>query len=750
MKNTQNLISNTGINDLTTDDVFDFMKLYYNRNGIMYSHLYNSFNKFLNEDVKIFLENGDHIFFEKIDRNLIYRYKFKYDNVMIKPPTMENDVEAMFPSDARTKSLVYSCRLMAKVTQIQEIIDLTTDEKITNINGTPEENVPIANIPLMLKTTYCSLTTHKGYDNSECEYDPGGYFIINGSEKVVIAQDRMCDNKPLVFIKKEPGFDTFTVQVNSKSYKPHGLVQSIMIKIKKDKILTIRVPILSEIPVMILFRALGIESDRDIINYITYDENDNDLIDVLRVSMEECKNEKGVKIQTKEDAITYLIGKMRVIKKYSETDKNVKQQQKRLYLQSLLETGFLPHVEGSTFSKGVYVGYMINRLLRCYLGRIPKDDRDSYVNKRIDLPGTLIEELFRQFYRKMLNECNKFFKKRNNSDIEPTIVINQIKPNIIEQGLKTALLTGSWIRKKGVAQMLQRYTYLQTLSFLRRIDAPGGDSSTSKLTSPRHLHPSSIRWMCPVQTPEHSRVGLTKHLSIIGNVTILQTSQIGVIKSFLKKYVINVQDVSASKIREFTKIFLNGEWLGLTKDNIKLVDMLRKNKLNNTFNLDVSITNDIMEGEIKIYCDGGRGYTPAIRVENNEIKLKKHHIKNISLNKTQAQDKITSWEEFMIKNPGIIEYVDMEEQVYLLFADKINKVEKMRQLMLSSIDKVKNVKNNKVENRYDDMTFVKYTHCDFHPSFLLGEIATNIPFCSSNQAPRNIFQYAQGNSCRLS
>lgn len=738
------LSKNEGINDLSLDDIFNFMELYYDRKGILFSHLYNSFNKLLDEDLKVFLENGEHTFYEKIDKNKLIKYKFVYENVSIKPPTMDNDSEPMFPSDARNKSAVYGGRILARVTQIQEITDMITDQKITRTIGTPEDNVPIANIPIMLKSAYCSLNLYPGYDKSECEYDPGGYFIVNGSEKVVIAQDRMCDNKPMVFIRKETGgVEIYTVQVNSKSYKPHGIAQSVMIKMRKDKIMSIKIPIFAEIPVIILFRALGIESDVDIINYISYDLNDYDMNDALRTSLEECKNDKGIKIQTKEEAIQYLMTKMRVIKKYSETDKNIKQQQKRLHLLSLLENGFLPHVEGGMIKKAMYLGYMINRLLRCYLGRIPKDDRDSYENKRIDLPGPLIEELFRQYYRKMLNECQKFFKKRNPSDENPIPIISQIKANIIEQGLKTALLTGSWIRRKGVAQMLQRYSYLQSLSFLRRIDAPGGDASSMKLTGPRHLHPSCIRWMCCISTPEHAKVGLTKHLSITGSITLLQTSQIVLIKSFLKKKLIDTQDVNSTKIRDYTKVFLNGDWLGLTNEPIKLYEELRENKLKNYFDPVVSIVNNILDSEIRIYCDGGRGYCPAICVKDNVIQLKKHHIQSVSLNKTDKGNKITSWEEFMLKNPGVIEYIDMEEQPYLYFSDKIDKVENMRKKMLESIEKVKNINDNRVTNRFDDMHFVKYTHCDFHPSFLFAEIPTNIPFCNSNAGPRNIFNYSQ-------
>mgnify|MGYP002379055681 FL=1 len=166
----------------------------------------------------------------------------------------------------------------------------------------------------------------------------------------------------------------------------------------------------------------------------------------------------------------------------------------------MLKNNLLPHIEGDMRQKAMYFGYMINKLLKCYLGRIKPDDRDSYLNKRIDLPGDLLMELFKQFYRKMLNECNKFFRKRNNSDTEPLVIINQIKPNIIEQGIKASLLTGAWPRRKGVAQMLQRFTYLQTIAFLRRVDSPGGDASSSKLTTPRNLHPSSASLLCCVST----------------------------------------------------------------------------------------------------------------------------------------------------------------------------------------------------------------------------------------------------------
>ena len=742
----KNELVNKEYNNISTDDIFRFMDLYFNRYFVMYTHLYNSMNKFFDEDIPQFLENGEHTFFEKITKNKVIKYKFKYENISIKEPTLENDIEPMFPSDSRNRNLTYLVRLIARVTQIQEVIDIATDEKVVNIVGQPEDNVYIANLPTMVRSKYCSLNLYKGYDKSECEYDPGGYFIVNGSEKVIICQDRMVENKPLVFLKKDSGNELYTAQVNSKSYKPHGITQIISIKLKKDGNITIRVPILNEVNIFVLFRALGIEPDREVINYICPDETDHELIDKVRTGLTYSRTDKEhIKISTQEQAIEYLSGKLRVLKKYVEGDKNVKANQKRTHILNLLQNNFLPHIEGSLVNKAYYLGYMVNKLLKASLGRTQLDDRDSYLNKRVDLPGDLLMELFRQFYRQMLNNCGNFFKKRNSGDDTPLNIINQIKPNTIEQGIKASLLTGAWPRRKGVAQMMQRFTYLQTISFLRRIDAPGGDASTSKLTSPRHLHQSSASLLCCIQTPEHAKVGLTKHLALIASISILEQSQLGLIRGFLKKKITDLRDINPTNIKYMTKVFINGEWLGVTNDPIKLNQELRKNKENGSFNPLISIIWDVPEKEIRVYCDGGRLYRPVLRVENNNIKLTKDLLSKISLNKSdKAKGLITSWEEFLIENPGIIEHIDMEEQPYLMVCDTIPKLEEMRKRMVDSIDKAKDIDTNETQNRYnEDYLYTKYSHCEFHPSFLIGEIVSIIPFCNHNAGPRNIFLYAQ-------
>jgi DNA-directed RNA polymerase II subunit RPB2 len=732
-------------NDLTIDDIFQLTDLYFYKKNYIYRHLYDSYNKFLEEDIPLFLTENAHVFNEKMTAEHVYRRKFRFKNIRIIGPKLPNGIEPMFPSDARHRNLTYSIKLIADIVQVQEKIDILTDKKEESITGVEEIGVPIATLPLMMRSKYCSLNQYKGNDKNECDFNPGGYFIVNGSEKIVICQERMVENKPLVFLKKDSGVTSYIVQVNSRSYHPNGMMQVLNVKIKQEGTMTIRVPILQEINVFILFRALGIQSDHDIINMIVYDDNDNDMIDILRISLDGCVNENGEKIQTVEQAYDYLINKLKVPRKYTETDIDTKIFQKKMHLTHLLKNSFIPHIEGGLKEKAYYLAYMINKLLKVFLGRTEVDDRDSYINKRIDLIGDLLMELFKQRFKIMMSDCKKYFDNRNENDEKPLNIINQIKPNAIEQGIKASLLTGAWIRKKGVAQMMQCYTYLQILGFLRRVDSPSGDASSQKLTGPRQLHSSSLPFLCPVQTPEHAKVGVTKHFSLISTATIMSYDQYNMLRKLLSKKVKNLQDLTYLDIRKMFKVFLNGDWMGCIEEPNKLInelmEMKRKNELDRQ---NTSIAPDFMNGEIRIYCETGRFVRPVMRVENNNIIVTKDIINKISLNKADKQTKITTWEELLEKYPDIIEYIDTEMQPYYLIETKVKEVEDMRKRMVKSLEAAKNVTDKISSNRYNELYFDNINYCEFHPQLLLGELSSCTPFCNRNPGSRNIFQYSQG------
>ena len=488
--------------ELTNNKIFELLDARFSKKYILYEHLHNSYNELINTIINYYYTN-DNIFEENRVGELVYRYRFKYDNIYIRPPLSFNGDSLMYPSDARERSLTYSIKFVGKITQIQEIYDLNLKKVIGEKIIEPVfENETILAMPCMVRSKYCSLQINRDYNKKECEYDPGGFFIVNGAEKYVLSQEKIVENKPLVFSKKDGANISYKVKINSRSSNLNIMMQGIEIHLGKNYNINIKVPILNEVSVFVLMRALGLETDREIIKYIIYDDNDVDMFNILKIAIDSSKKDGKKLILNKEDAIYSLTNKIRVVKKYSDKDRKLQYDEKKEHLEALLRNAFLPHIKNEhnsdiLKSKAYFLGYMVNKLLNCYLERHLPDDRDSFINKRVEMPGDLIFDLYKQHYKKMLNECNKFFKKRSGSNHEnPLNIINQIKPYNIEQGIKSAMMTGNWIKKKGVAQMYPRLTFLQSISVLRRVDDPHNDNSTMKLTGPRHYHPSQTGFLC--------------------------------------------------------------------------------------------------------------------------------------------------------------------------------------------------------------------------------------------------------------
>ena len=499
----------------------------------------DSFAQFIEEIIYKELKEGQNIFNEKYHNNKIYRHRFQFDNIGLKPPINENNDELMFPEDARIKNLDYQSKLVADVKQILEIIDLETEETTTKVIA-EEKETPVAKIPIMVKSKYCITTLRKDLPNTECPYDPGCYFIIKGGEKVVLPHEQICSNKPLVFTKKDNTYKNnvmYQIQVNSKESNILGMINVLLLQLKKNDSIVCLTNQFAEIPLFVLIRALGITSDYDIIKYIVYDINDFDMTNMLRYSLDKSLSEvRDIKgnfkvIRTQEDAIEYLTTKLKSNKRYSETDEAIREQQKRMHVIKILENDLLPHMGKNLINKAIYIGYMCNKMLNVVLRRTEIDDRDSYLNKRIDHIGVLLGILFKQHYKKMLNDCAKFFNKKNISDDSPINVITQIKPNIIENGLKAGLATGSWSpKRKGVAQLLQRISYLQTNAYFRRFLTPSLDTSNNKITTIRNADNYQAFFVCPNATPEGQKIGLVKELSLSANISLMLYSHIPIIK----------------------------------------------------------------------------------------------------------------------------------------------------------------------------------------------------------------------------
>ena len=740
--------------ELKQNDIIKLQDLFFNEEYALYQLQYNHFHQFLEESIPRELKENPNIFHEGISGDKIYKYRFLFDNIAVKPPTLPNEDEYMFPEDARKKNLTYSSKLEATVTQVQEIIDINTNEKEIKIIGEAEKEIPIAYIPIMVKSNYCSTKIRKDIQNTECPYDPGCYFIVKGNEKVVIGMERMVDNKILVFKKKdvtyESNYMTYAT-INSKKTDYTDMIQTLNIKMKKDNTIIIDSPHFNDVPIFVMLRALGLTTDKDIVDYITCNALDVDMINVLRNSLNEIIPDKtklisdtNKPIKDQEEAITFLVSKLKRYKKYSEVDEEKRENQKRNHIIHILKNDILPHTGENLVHKAFFICLMTNKMLNVYLKRKDADDRDSYINKRVDMPGILMTQLFKQYYKKLLNDIKKFFQKKySGDDANPINVINQIKPNTIEQGMINGLATGVWGHikpRKGVSQALQRYSYLQTISYFRRIITPSIDSSTQKVTSIRHVRSNQYGYLCVVETPEGQKVGLQKHLSLMADITLDMPSQEFIINDLLEDKLINLEDVHPYKFNDYTYIFLNGQWLGLSDNGREIHNFLKDKRSKNYINIHVGIVYNINDNTINIYTDKGRFIRPLLKVENNQLLVTSKIIENIDLSGND-KNKVTRWNDLLAKYPNIIDYLDIEEAEYGMIAMYVDDLRINRDRMKKVIKNANEI-GDKV-NRYNETVYTKYNYCEFHPSMMLGSTSSCIPFCDHNQAPRNIYNFSQ-------
>lgn len=229
------------------------------------------------------------------------------------------------------------------------------------------------------------------------------------------------------------------------------------------------------------------------------------------------------------------------------------------------------------------------------------------------------------------------------------------------------------------------------------------------------------------------KTGIVKNLAMLETITTAMNSQIPIILNFLKKKIITLESVDKKKLHTYVKVFLNNNWIGVSRDIIKIHRDLRNMRFNGEIEKMVSLIFDYRSNEFHIYTEGGRLIRPYLTVTNNKLNFK-----------PEMLDNINSWDEFMAKYPNVIEFVDKEEEQNIMLALFPEYIKKARRIMArkpiksaSEIDKINRT------NRYDDNVYPRYSHCEIHPCMILGLISSNIPFPNHNQSPRGIFQYNQ-------
>lgn len=656
-----------------------------------------------------------------------------FENFKLYPPQIhENNgaTKMMLPQEAKLRNFTYASTMTIDV-HVKYTVRNTEKMDIPKTLHKVFSKINIGKMPIMLKSSVCVLTQNKHVHptmTGECPMDCGGYFIVKGSEKTVLGQERAAENRVYCFDgKNTTKWDWFAEIKSVPDYKCISPKQIEMMIASKNNgfghAIYMTIPRVKQpIELFVVFRALGILDDKSICERILLDIEDathKELLDALKASVIEANW-----CMTQEDAIKHITTYVSYMP--LNMDKETGLRKKREFALDVLNNDLFPHCR--TVPQKIYmIGYMAKKLLQTSMGLLPPDDRDSYLNKRIELTGTLLNNLFRNYFNKLVKEMQKQIVReinngswRSSEDYENIInmtnIYKMLKSNTIENGITRALSTGDFSIKQansskvGVAQVLNRLTYLASLSHIRRINTPMEKSG--ELIAPRKLHNTTWGFFCPAETPEGQSIGVVKNISYMTHITIPTNSSS--LYEYVAPYLCPFEEVASTKVmNKKTKVFVNGCWLGITERPLELYNEMKDRKHRGIINIYTSVVFDFKLLEIRICNDGGRLTRPVLRVRNNRAIITKDIIK-------QLENRDIGWNDLLTNcriPESVIEYIDPEEQNHSMIAMKC------KDTYLQS----KDVKIN-------------YTHCEIHPSTIFGILASCIPFPEHNQSPRNTYQ----------
>ena len=660
-----------------------------------------------------------------------YEISLEFEKISIRKPTIfENNgaVHPMLPNDARHRNLTYAAPLNVDVKVTTTFIDHTRGSiRESKVRVFP--NVHMGKIPIMVGSKYCLLNDQRHVEPrllGECAEDIGGYFIIMGGERTMISMERMSENRPFVFRNGRMNIkDKEVVEIKCIGPDNDQVPKSNSVKIMyhpKNNLVTMlkaTIPrIKTEIPLFILFRALGIESDRDIYELILGPEGDPTYDNIVEESIQEASL-----ITKKESAIEWL---SQHISSWSAKS------QRQMVVSDILAEELFPHIGGSgmEYEKACFLAHMTRKVLWVSSQRIQKDDRDAYPNKRVDVPGFLLADLLRKTYNnRMVKDMRACLSKEihggswkatgNWSEIVNINNINKIiKSTILDVALKSSLATGNFgsgkiggPSKVGVSQVLNRLNFASAISHMRRLSTP--IDKTAKLIEPRKLHNSQYGMICPCETPEGHGVGVIKNMSCTTLISIfsspatvfLHMQRLGTLKP--------IRSTTLEEKFNDVRVFLNGSWIGvvLCADAPALVDSLRKAKRSGMIHIHTGIVWKNALKELWLTTEAGRVirpilYAPALREIAATPGLK-------------AQiEALSQWNDLLLwaspTGKHLIEYIDAGETDGAFIAMDY-------------------------ETALKDTS---RTHVEIHPSVMLGTIASMIPYPDHNQSPRNAYQSA--------
>ncbi|KAG6746546.1 hypothetical protein POTOM_048897 [Populus tomentosa] len=759
--------------------------------GLVKQHL-DSFNYFINIGIKKIVRANDRIV-STVDPSLYLRFT----DVKIGKPSMVVDAisEQITPHMCRLSDTTYAAPILVNI------------EYISGSHGRKEKmiknDVVIGRMPIMLRSCCCVLYGKNEAELArlgECPLDPGGYFVVKGTEKVILIQEQLSKNRIIIDNDKkgkeltkdhirsdtELQYMVFNLLDSTMSLLKNGMAfplpfecinasvtssteatkSKTVILMEKEKMYLCLNQFAKKIPIMVVMKAMGMESDQEVVQMVGRDPRYSML---LLPSIEECASHG---VYTQQQALEYLEA---MVKRSTYSSSSTEKQENRAL--AILRDVFIANVpvrKNNFRPKCIYVAVMLRRMMEALLNKDAMDDKDYVGNKRLELSGQLISLLFEDLFKTMITEVQKtadtLLVKQNRSsrfDFSQYIVRDSIT-----NGLERALSTGNWdvkrfrMNRKGVTQVLVRLSYMASLGHMTRI-SPQFEKSR-KVSGPRALQPSQWGMLCPCDTPEGEACGLVKNLALMTHVTTdeeesplisllaggswLTNSASSVNFSFplsltlmrlsmgklLPEVLSSKRDALAGAL-DFNKrtmafvillqckclgvedlellsgeelhtpnsflVIFNGLILGKHRRPQQFANAMRKLRRAGKIGEFVSVFVNEKQHAVYIASDGGRVCRPLVIADKGVSRIKEHHMREL-------MDGARTFDDFL--HEGLIEYLDVNEE------------------------------NNALIALYEWEATPETTHIEIEPFTILGVVAGLIPYPHHNQSPRNTYQCAMG------
>jgi len=669
--------------EISKEDTNLLLKAFFKEKGLVRQHL-DSYNEFIDHGLQEVIEEVGEIPIEVPENP----YKVKLGQVWIIDPQtritgpyiteVDGTKHEIYPMEARLRNLTYAAPIALEMTPV--------------IDGREQDTelVYIGDVPVMLKSKLCFLSQLSREELIACGEDPddpGGYFVVNGSERVIVAMEDLAPNRIIVDVDEKGATPVYQAKIFSSTV---GFRARIELKAKADGSIYVSMPgVPTEIPFVVLMCALGLESDKEIAEAISLDKE-------IQAELE-SSFEKALGVDTVKNAILFIgnrvahgqVEEYRIQKAETAIDKN-----------------FLPHIGRTNQNrrdKALFLGEMACRIIELKLERRKPDDKDHFKNKRLRLAGPLLADLFRVAFRNLVRDIKYQLERIGVKG--PIITISAaVRPGIITERLQHALATGNWGRGRvGITQLLDRTNHISTLSHLRRLQSPLSRSQPN--FEARDLHPTHWGRLCPNETPEGSNCGLVKNLALSACISVGVNPE-KIKQTLYSMGVVPVYEANEALRLSSAKVFVDGNLIGHSNSPAELTREFRERRRRGETSTEVSIAYfSKIQGkrdEIHVNCDEGRVRRPLIIVEDTVPKLQPEHVEKIASGEW-------SWED-LVKN-GIIEYLDAEEE----------------------------------ENAYVAIhpeEAPENTHLEIATHTILGICASTIPYAEHNQSPRNSYQAA--------